>query len=246
MNINNNKDRIKEIESLGVSGEETPLTPPDGIVGAINELREEECSLPDPLFVGKLVNPLIMKDKPGYAKKMKARKHITFKPNEDGLDLLECYYNDFYIELYTRDYNEHLQAIPKKNLEKLARVDKKFQTYLEETEYTFYENISELFDLFGDTIYEWGMATPSVDSSVIFTKAVLTEAVLRNMPVYPDLMNEQQRRILRRLFISIKDEYKMVYHSEMTKEVRTTHYICGKNYYESMSKNKSYLLSSGY
>jgi hypothetical protein len=25
MNINNNKDRIKEIESLGVSGEETPL-----------------------------------------------------------------------------------------------------------------------------------------------------------------------------------------------------------------------------
>lgn len=46
MNINNNKDRIKEIESLGVSGEETPLTPPDGIIGAINELREEECSLP--------------------------------------------------------------------------------------------------------------------------------------------------------------------------------------------------------
>lgn len=68
MNINNNKDRIKEIESLGVSGRKLPL-PPDGIVGAINELREEECSLPDPLFVGKLVNPLIMKDKPCYAKK---------------------------------------------------------------------------------------------------------------------------------------------------------------------------------
>lgn len=118
---------------------------------------------------------------------------------------------------------------------------------MEETEYTFYENISELFDLFGDMIYEeWGMATPSVDSSVIFTKAVLTEAVLRNMPVYPDLMNEQQRRILRKLFIDIKDEYRKVHHPEMTKEVRTTHYICGKNYYESMSKNKSYLLSSGY
>ena len=66
------------------------------------------------------------------------------------------------------------------------------------------------------------------------------------MPVYPDLMNEQQGRILRRLFIDIKHEYKMVYHPEMTKEVRTTHYICGKIYYESMSKNKSYLLSSGY
>lgn len=78
MNINNNKDRIKEIESLGVSGEETPLTPPDGIVGAINELREEECSLPDPLFVGKLVNPLIMKDKPGYAKKNEGKKAYYF------------------------------------------------------------------------------------------------------------------------------------------------------------------------
>ena len=246
MNLNNNKDRIKEIESLGVSGEETPLTPPDGIIGAINELREEESYLPEPLFVGKLVNPLIMKDKPGYAKKMKKRKHITFKPNEDGLDLLECYYNDNYIELYTRDYNEHLQAMPIKNIEKLARVDRKFQNYLEEIQFTFYENISELFDLFGDTIFEWGMATPSVDSSSQFTRAVLTEAILRNMPVYPDLMNEKQRRILNRLFIEINHEYKMVYHPEMTKEVRTSHYICGKTYYESMSSNKSYLLSSGY
>lgn len=152
--------------------------------------------------------------------------------------MIECYYTSEYIEIYTKNYDPSLPLILKISEGNNQALIKQI---LNDAEMQYYIDIDTFYTAFGEMISDWGAATPARGSDKHFIRAAFTEAILRNLPVYPDLLDEDQNNIFKSIKFEVRTEANKSF-SDMPLNVRMNNLHCLNNYMHS----ENFLIGSKY
>jgi len=221
----------EKLQKLAERGDNLAGNPPASSESpAIPE--EENSEIPAAKFMGKLINA-----KREHRVSYSVNKPIRMVSLLDN-GMIECYYTSEYIEIYTKNYAPALPLFLKNaNSENQAFI----KQMLNDAEMQYYIDIDTFYNFFGEMISDWGAATPARGSDRHFIRAVFTEAILRNLPVYPDLLDTDQSNIFKSIKFEVRTEANKNY-SDMPLNVRMNNLHCLNNYMHS----ENFLVGSKY
>lgn len=217
--MSSNEEKLQKLAERGNNSAGNP--PASSELPAIPE--EGNSEIPAAKFMGKLIN----------AKREHRVSYSVNKPLrmvsllENGM--IECYYTSEYIEIHTKNYDPALPLL-------LKNADSGNQGFikqmLNDAEVQYYIDIDTFYNYFGEMISDWGAATPARGSDRHFIRAMFTEAILRNLPVYPDLLDADQSNIFKSIKFEVRTEANKNY-SDMPLSVRMNNLHCLNNYMHS-------------